>query len=83
MQDFLVQSLIASVILTVLLNLLPRLFPNATRKAERQVHDKLEEAFAEQEDGRRPRVKVFFPWKTMIVVSIVLTILVNVAGRFV
>lgn len=83
MQDFLVTSLIASVVLTVLINLLPRLFPDATRKAEQQVHDKLEEAFAEREDGTRPRVRVFFPWKTMLVVSVVLTVLVNLVGLFV
>jgi len=86
MQDFLVQSLIASIVLTVLINLLPRLFPKQTRNAERKLHEKIEEAFKEdderREQGNKPRVKVFFPWKAMLIVSIVLTVLVNLAGLF-
>lgn len=82
MQDFLIQSLIASVVLTVLINVIPRLFPNATRKVERQIHEKIEQGIADQEDGGRPKVKVFFPWKTMLVISVILTVLVNVLGRF-
>lgn len=81
MQDFIIQSLIASVVLTVLINVVPRLFPDATRKIERQIHEKIEQGIADQEDGKRPKVKVFFPWKTMLVVSLVLTVLVNVLGR--
>lgn len=81
MQNFLIQSLIASVVLTVLINVLPRLWPKATRKIERQVHEKIDAAFQEQEDGQRPRVKVFFPWKTMLAVSVILTILFNILGR--
>lgn len=84
MQDFIVQSLIASVVLTVLLNLLPRLFPKSTRKVERGLHEKIEQAFAEDdsrvEQGKKPRVRVFFPWKAMLIVSVVLTVLVNLAG---
>jgi len=83
MQDFLVHSLVASVVLTILANLIPRLFPKATQKAERQVHEKMKEAFEEREDGTRPKVRVFFPWKTMIVVSIVLTVLLNLIGLLV
>jgi len=86
MQDFLIQSLIASVVLTVLINVLPRLFPNQSRKVERQIHEKIEEAFKEDDDrrqqGNKPRVKVFFPWKAMLIISIVLTVLVNVVGIF-
>jgi len=81
MQDFLIQSLIASIVLTVLINVLPRFFPETTRKVEREVHEKIERAFEEQENGQRPRVRVFFPWKTMLIISLVLTVLVNVIGR--
>lgn len=81
MRDFLVQSAIASVVLTVALNFLPRLFPNATRNAGRKVHERVEQAWNEQQsDGSR--VKVFFPWKAMIVISVVLTVLVNLVGYF-
>jgi hypothetical protein len=82
MQDFIVQSLIASIILTILVNVIPRLFPGATKKAERTLHEKMEEAFAEREDGTRPRMKVFFPWKTMLVISVILTVLVNVGAMW-
>ncbi len=84
MQDFLIQSLIASVVLTVLINVLPRLMQNASRKLERNMHEKIEKAFAEDDlrkvSGEKPRVKVFFPWKAMLLISIVLTVLVNLAG---
>ncbi|CAN5762257.1 hypothetical protein BH24ACT15_BH24ACT15_32290 [soil metagenome] len=84
MQSFLVQSLIASVVLTILLNVIPRLFPKASAKAERRVIDGMNGALQQQEgrDGqpRRSRVKVFFPWKAMLVGSIILTVLVNLIG---
>lgn len=83
MRDFLIQSVVASVVLTAALNFLPRLFPNATRKAEQEVHRRVEDAWADREPGDGgPRVKVFFPWKAMLIISIVLTVLVNVVGAF-
>lgn len=87
MQDFLIQSLIASLVLTVLINVVPRFFPKQTRTVEKKLHEKIEEAFKEddirRESGNKPRVKVFFPWKAMLVISIVLTVLLNVIGLFV
>lgn len=80
MDNFIVQSIIASVILTVLLNVIPRFFPKSTQKAERHIHEKLEQAFAEAEDGQRPKFKVFFPWKTMLLISVILTVVVNILG---
>jgi len=86
MQDFLVHSLIASVVLTVLINVLPRLMPNTSRKVERNIHEKIEQAFAEDDErkasGDKPRVRVFFPWKAMLIISIVLTVVVNLTGLF-
>ena len=82
MQDFIIHSLIASAVLTVLINVIPRIFPHASRKVERQVHEKLEKALEENENGNRPSVKVFFPWKTMLVVSILLTLLINLGAYF-
>lgn len=87
MQDFLIQSLIASVVLTVLINVIPRLFPKQTQNVEKKLHDKIEQAFQEddvrRETGQKPRVKVFFPWKAMLIISIVLTVLLNLVGLFV
>lgn len=81
MRDFLVQSAIASVVLTLALNFLPRLFPNATRNAGRKVQERVEQAWNDQESNGS-RVKVFFPWKAMLAISVVLTVLVNLAGYF-
>lgn len=86
LQDFLLHSLIASLVLTVIINVLPRLFPKQSRNAERRIHQRLEQAFEELENekqsdtGSKPRVKVFFPWKEMLVISIVLTVLLNLVG---
>lgn len=74
LMKFIVTSIVASVILTLLLNVLPMLFPNSAAKAKCKME--------EHEDGHQPRVKVFFPWKAMIVVSIVLTMLVNLISYF-
>jgi len=32
------------------------------------------------ENGERPRVKVFFPWKFMILASIILTVFLNLGS---
>ncbi len=82
MLDFLILSIVGSVVLTILLNVLPMLFPKASAKVERKVHEKMTEAVAKQEDGTQPRVRVFFPWKAMLLASVVLTVLVNVVGLF-
>jgi len=73
MKDFLLTSLIASVVLTLALNLLPALFPNAAAKAERKIVEKMQET---------PKVRVFFPWKAMLLISLGLTVAVNLIGVF-
>jgi len=79
--SFIWASLVGSLVLTVVLNIVPRMFPSATRKVEQKLHDYLLDA----EDAKDPatpqrNVQVFFPWKAMVIASIVLTVLVNVAG---
>jgi hypothetical protein len=81
MGSFLMASLVGSVILTVVLNMVPRMFPGASRKAEQRLHDYLVDA----EDARSPhtpqrRVQVHFPWKAMVIASVVLTIGVNLVA---
>lgn len=80
MSDFILYSIIGSVVLTVLLNVLPLIFPNAAAKAQRKIEENARRAIEQHEDGERPRVKVFFPWKAMLIASIVLTVLVNLIG---
>lgn len=82
MSDFLITSLVASVVLTLLLNLAPMVFPKSSQKIEKKVHDKLNETLANQDAGNSPKVRVFFPWKAMLIISLVLTVLVNLIGFF-
>lgn len=81
---FLWASIVGSIVLTVLLNVVPRLFPGTARKAEQRLHDYLLDAEdAKNPDSPRRKVQVYFPWKGMLIASIVLTIIVNFAGAFV
>jgi len=80
MKDFLLISLIASIVLTLALNLLPMLFPNAAAKAERKIVEKMQETHNDRMDPNTPKVRVFFPWKAMLIMSIFLTIAVNMIG---
>ena len=80
MNDFLLYSIIASVVLTLALNVLPLIFPNASTKIQKKLEDNAKRAIEQHEDKNLPRVKVLFPWKAMLIASIVLTILVNLIG---
>lgn len=71
---FLVTSLVLSIVLTVVLNLVVRSFPDAANRGARRL-----DQWASTPDNRR--VRVYFPWKAMVVGSIVLTILVNLLVR--
>ena len=81
MPDWLLISIVGSVALTLLLNLLPMLFPKASRRARDRLIDEMNEhqrRIDAPEPG--PRVRVFFPWKAMLVGSLVLTVVVNLLG---
>ncbi|MEE9304322.1 MAG: hypothetical protein V3U84_11130 [Thiotrichaceae bacterium] len=82
MGNFITYSIIASVVLTILLNVLPLLFPNSAAKLQQKLEKNARQAIEQHEDAGQPRVKVFFPWKAMIIGSIVLTVLVNLIGYF-
>ncbi len=69
MLSFLLLSLIASVVLTILANVGLWVW----RKRGGEIARRAEEAF-----GETPaRAQIIFPWRTMLIVSIGLTILVN------
>jgi hypothetical protein len=78
MSNFIIYSVVASIALTVVLNVLPLIFPNAAAKLQKRIEENAKHAIEQHEDATRPRVKVFFPWKAMLIGSIVLTVLVNV-----
>jgi len=80
MGNFIIYSIVGSIVLTVVLNILPLLFPNAAAKIQKKIEENARDAIEQHEDVNLPRVKVFFPWKAMIVGSIVLTVLVNIIG---
>ena len=74
--QWLVISVVLSVVLTVLLNVGLRAFPNAGQRVARTLVD-LTSPSADDVRGSERRVRVFVPWKTMIIASVVLTILIN------
>lgn len=81
---FLVSSLVASLALTVVLNVVIRAFPGTSADARaRQVFGE-EQARPDElpEPDASPRMRIFFPWKQMLVWSAVLTIAFNVIRLF-
>ena len=82
MNNFLTYSIIGSIVLTIIMNVLPLLFPNAATKMQRKIEENARRAIEQHEDDNQPSVKVFFPWKAMLIGSVVLTVLVNLIGYF-
>ena len=80
MSNFLLISLIGSIVLTLAINLLPALFPNAASKAERKILESVQKTHDNRADPNTPKVRVFFPWKAMLLISIALTVAVNLIG---
>jgi hypothetical protein len=78
MSNFIIYSIVASIVLTVVVNVLPLVFPNFAAKVQKKIKENARHAIEQHEDATRPRVKVFFPWKAMLIGSIVLTVLVNI-----
>ena len=77
MGDFILYSIIGSVLLTVALNVLPLLFPNTADKLQRKMEENARRPIEQHQNDDLPKVKVFFPWKTMLIASVVLTVIVN------
>jgi hypothetical protein len=75
--SWLALSLIASIVLTIVLNVALGLFPGGADRLRDQLFRLGERPTDETDDSRRPRVRVIVPWKAMLLVSLVLTIGVN------
>jgi hypothetical protein len=73
---WLILSVALSVVLTVLLNLGLRVFPEAGNRVARSLAE-LTAPNTDNGRGNDRRVRVFAPWKAMILGSVVLTIVVN------
>lgn len=82
MNNFILYSVITSVMLTLALNLFPLLFPKAADTVQRKLAAQARRAIEQNQDPGRPNIKVFFPWKIMLVASVALTVLVNLVGFF-
>lgn len=82
MNDFILYSVIGSIVLTVVLNVLPIIFPRAADKLQHKIEENARRAIEQHQDDTQPKVKVFFPWKAMLVASIVLTVVVNLINAF-
>jgi len=77
---FILISIIGSILLTLLLNFLPLIFPNTAACTQKKLEDHARQSIAQHEDPDQPRVKIFFPWKFMLIVSIGLTLAINLVA---
>ena len=77
--DWLVTSIVASVVLTVLLNVAIRLWPGTASRGAERLTGWMEEQATSRPDRDPDRVRVIVPWKGMLIASVVLTVLLNLA----
>jgi hypothetical protein len=71
-------SLAASIVLTVVLNLVLLFFPGAGRRFFDGLAGLREGApDTPEQDSPRGRTRVIFPWKAMLIGSVILTVLIN------
>ena len=84
MGDFLLLSLVASLVLTVVLNLGLRFWPGRSGSSRPgplsrpEINDGHIES--KPDADQRPSVQVYFPWKAMLAVSVLLTVVLNVVA---
>lgn len=80
-------SLIGSIVLTLVVNVALRTMPGAGDRLVRRLESPAEpsepsgDRFGSPERFGSSRVKVYFPWKAMLVASVVLTIMLNLVVR--
>ena len=74
--QWLIVSLVLSVVLTLVANVALRVFPELGPRIARWFAA-ITASDTPHRTARSSRVRVFFPWKAMIVVSIILTVLLS------
>ena len=79
--QWLAASLVVSIVLTVVLNVALRLFPDASERAATHLAD-LARPNVSGEPSRRSTARVFVPWKAMLLGSLLLTMVLNLALWF-
>ncbi len=77
MPNSLIVSLVLSLVATIVLNVGWRAFPRAGDRAARRMQERLDQRASEPNGSR---LQVFFPWKAMLIGSVLLTVLVNLAN---
>ena len=77
MPQWLVASIVLSIVLTVVVNLVLWLFPGAGRRVAEGFGRLADDANRRTPERAGSRVRVFVPWKAMLIGSIVLTIALN------
>ena len=77
MPKWLVVSIVLSIVLTVVPNLVLWLFPGAGRRAADGMARVAANADRRATGGEDSHVRVIFPWKAMLIGSIVLTVVLN------
>ena len=75
--QWLVVSIVLSIVLTIVVNLVLWLFPGAGRRAADGMGRLADNADRRAPDGGGSHVRVIFPWKAMLIGSIVLTLALN------
>jgi hypothetical protein len=82
--NWLLVSVVASVVLTIVLNVALRAFRGSGDRVSRRFeHWTGGDGQRRPDGGREGRVRVVFPWKTAVIASLVLTVLLNVVIRLV
>lgn len=82
--NWLLGSIVASVVLTIVLNVALRAFRGSgDRSSRRSENWPRADQRPGGNGGRERQVQVSFPWKTALIASLVLTILLNVVIRLV
>ena len=77
MPQWLVVSIVLSIVLTVVVNLVLWLFPGAGRRVSDGFGRLAENADRRTGEDGGSHVRVFVPWKAMLIGSIVLTLALN------
>jgi hypothetical protein len=74
---FVALSLVASIVLTVLLNVALWVIPGIGQRIDEALRRAAERPKPSSGEPDRPRVRVVFPWRLMVLGSVVLTVLLN------
>jgi hypothetical protein len=69
-------SILLSIVLTIVLNVMLRMFPDAGQRVARGFNQPSPPGVGQSRPST-PRLRVWMPWKAMILGSVVLTIVLN------